>query len=386
MPTTAQRMKSVQLSSTVQLSNLLSEMRSKGEDIISFSVGEPDFTTAPHVIEAAREALNEGFTKYTPSYGIEELREAIAEKSREENDIPCERKNVLVTPSKHAIFMTCLALVEEGEEVLLQDPCWVSFAPCVQLAGGKPVFVKTSEEDGFEMNPESISEKITNKTKMIIVNTPSNPTGTVYSKKTLKAISDLAQDHDFFVLSDEIYGKIVYEGEHHSIASFNGMFDRTVTVNGFSKTYAMTGWRLGWLIAPPQIFKEIIKVQEHSVTCATSFAQKGGVVALTSSQKLVDSMVREFKRRRDLIVKGLNSLDGFECLKPKGAFYAFPRYHFDKSSNDFANFLLQEAKIAVTPGTAFGTAGEKHLRFSYATSMGRIKEGLQKLEEVLHKF
>ncbi len=379
----AKRVTSIESSPTVRLGNLVSEMKARGEKVLSLSVGEPDFPTPAHVVDAAKQALDEGYTKYTPSLGIPELREAIAEKSAKENLIPAKAENVLVAPTKHALFMTCMALLESGDEAIIPDPGWVSYAPMVHLAGAKPVPVRAADEEGFVPPPEAVAEAITSRTRMLLLNSPSNPAGSVYSWDSVRGLAELAQDHDLIVVSDEIYEKILYEGEHTSPACLDGMFDRTVTVNGFSKTYAMTGWRLGWLVAPTAIVKEIVKVQEHSITCATSFAQKAGVAALRGPKEPLEAMVREFRARRDLILKELANIDGVTCSRPAGAFYVFPKVDVPVDSATLSERLLKDAKVAVTPGSAFGEAGEGHLRLSYAASRETIAEGVRRMGEVI---
>jgi len=386
MPHVSSRIQSVAGSSTVRLAGIISEMKAKGQDVISFSVGEPDFPTPPHIVEAAKKALDEGFTKYTKSTGMEELREAIAEKSVKENDIPAKPENVLVSPTKHCIFIAVMSLVERGDEVIIPDPCWISYEPMVRLAGGKPVLVRTGEETGFELSPEAVAEAVTDKTKMILINSPSNPAGCVYSRKTMKGLADLAKDHDLYMVSDEIYEKILYEGKHCSPASFDGMFERTVTVNGFSKTYSMTGWRIGWLVADKPLLDQFTKVQEHTVTCAPPFVQKAAVAALRGPKGPVEAMVKEFRARRDLMSKSLRGLGAFDFQVPGGAFYIFPRYSLRIAADVLAERLLKEAGVALLPGTAFGPAGEGHLRFSYAASREDIERGLSNIEKTLGKM
>src|SRR3990170_4004407 len=379
----AKRVTSIESSPTVRLGNLVAEMRARGETILSLSVGEPDFPTPSHIVEAAKKALDDGFTKYTPSLGIPELRQAIAEASVKENGIPAKPENVLVSPTKHTLFLACMALLDSGDEAILPDPGWVSYDPMVRLAGARPVPVRAADEEGFVLTPEAVSEAITPRTRVILLNSPSNPAGSVMPRAAVEGIADLARDHDLVVVSDEIYEKILYDGEHVSIASLPGMFDRTVTVNGFSKTYSMTGWRLGWLVAPSPILKEVAKVQEHTVTCATSFAQKAGVAALRAPRAPVDAMVKEFRARRDLIVSELLKSDVLECSLPGGAFYVFPRFDVDLSSAKLSELLLEKAKVAVTPGSAFGSAGEGHQRLSYAASRETILEGVRRIREVV---
>lgn len=375
------RMERIKPSGTLRMANMAAEMRRRGVDVISFSVGEPDFKTPEHICEAAMEALERGETHYTPSAGIMSLREAIARKSRDENGIPCEASNVLVTPAKQAIFMAMMALLEDGDEVIVPDPGWVSYDPCVCFAGGRPVPVGLDE--GFQMTSEAVGEAITPKTRMIVLNSPSNPTGAVAREGDLKGMADLARDHDLLVLADEIYEKLVYEGRHVSIGSFEGMLERTITVNGFSKAYAMTGWRLGWLVAPEHIFKEVARVQAHSITCCTSFAQAGGLAALESGDSCVSEMVREFRARRDLLMGLVEDVPGLRCERPEGAFYLFPSYEAEIGSDELAERLLKEGHVALTPGAAFGAAGEGHIRISYATSRENIEEGMERIKGVL---
>ncbi len=379
----AERMRGVEGSPTVRLSGMVAEMRARGEEVVSLAIGEPDFPTPAHIVEAAKAALDEGFTKYTPAKGIPELRAAVAEKSRLENGIPCGPENVMVSSTKHALFATTLAFSGPGDDVLLPDPGWVSYMPMVQLAGANPVLVPCAEEDGFQMTPEAVANLVTPRSRAIIVNTPNNPTGSVYGREATKGLADLAEDHDLFVVTDEIYERIIYEGRHYSIASFPGAFERTITVNGFSKTYAMTGWRLGWAVAPEDLLEPISRVQEHSFTCATSFAQKGGVAALQGPAGPVEEMVAEFGRRRKLLVEGVNQIAGLSCREPQGAFYAWVRFEDSMSSLEFAEMLLRKAGVAVTPGSAFGGNGESYIRLSFATSQDNLREALDRMKEVL---
>ena len=382
----AKRVTSIEPSATIRLGNLVTEMKGRGETVLSLSVGEPDFPTPAHIVEAAKRALDDGFTKYTSSTGIKELREAIAEKSVVENGIPAKPENVLVAPTKHTLFMACMALLEAGDEAIIPDPGWVSYAPMVQLAGARPVPVRAADEEGFVPAPEAVAEAITPRTRLIRLNSPSNPAGSVYPRDTMRGLCELVKDHDLVVVSDEIYEKILYEGEHVSPASLDGMFERTVTANGFSKTYSMTGWRLGWLVAPKPMFQEIAKVQEHTITCATAFAQKAGVAALRGPKEPLEAMVREFRARRDLIVSELGRIDRVSCFTPSGAFYVFPRFDVPLDDGALGERILQEAKVAVTSGRAFGDAGAGHLRFSYAASRETITEGVRRVGEVLEKL
>ena len=378
---TAKRLQNITESATLRISNLANELKSQGKDIISFSLGEPDFNTPGHIIDAAKASLDRGDTHYTPSPGIPELRKAIAEKLKKENNIEAKAGNIIVTPgAKQAIFEVMLSVLQEGDEAILFDPAWVSYDPCVKLAGAKTVWAPTTRDDGFI--PAGLSEYITKKTKLIVINSPCNPTGGVYGRETLKEIADLAVDNDILVLSDEIYEKIIYDREHFSIGSLDGMQDLTITVNGFSKAYAMTGWRLGYVCAPKEIYEQMLKLHSHSVSQATSFVQYAGIAALQGDQTCVADMVKEFRARRDLLVVGLNRL-GIKCACPDGAFYAFADVSEYGSGEKVAELLLNKALVATTPGAAFGEAGNDFIRISYATSQERIREALRRMEAVL---
>ena len=382
----AKRVLAIEPSATVRISDLVTTLKARGQQILSLAIGEPDFPTPAHIVDAAKKALDADFTKYTPAPGIRELREAIAEKSEKENRIPAKPENVLVAPTKHTLFMTCMALLDAGDEAIIPDPGWVSYAPMVRLAGAKPIPVRAADEEGFVPSADAVAEAITPRTRLLLINSPSNPAGSVYSRDEISALADLAEDHDLVLVSDEIYEKIRYEGEHVSPASLDGMFERTVTVNGFSKTYSMTGWRLGWLVAPPPLFKEISKVQEHTITCATAFVQKAGVAALRGPTGPLEAMVKEFRARREVVLKELSRIPEASTYRPSGAFYVFPRIDSPLDSATLSERILKEASVAVTPGSAFGAAGEGHLRISYAASRETITEGMKRIREVLARL
>ncbi len=386
MPKFAPRMDRITASATVAISNLVAEKRRQGVDIVSFSVGEPDFDTPAHIKEAAIQALREGKTKYVPGPGIPELREAVARYHAKDNAIPCQADNVLVTPSKQAVLYSILAVADQGDEVILPDPAWVSYEPMVQWAHAKPVGVPLSAEEGFRMTPDAVAERITKKTRAIVLNSPSNPTGGVNMDADVKGIADLARDHDLWVLSDEMYQKIRYDGAPHlSPASLPGMFERTITLDGCSKTYAMTGWRIGWAVAPRPAWVQLDKLQSQSLTTCTSFAQYGAVAAVDGPKDSVEAMRKEFQARRDLIVAGLRKLPGVTCPMPGGAFYAFPRFDPKEwgglGDGALSMALLDKVGVATTPGGSFGVHGKGHLRLSYATSRERITEGLRRMAE-----
>ena len=382
----SKRLQSVPASGTVMISNLVSQMKQDGIDITSFSMGEPDFGTPQNIVDSCIASLNSGFTHYTPSRGIPDLRKAIAEVAARDNKIPCGPKNVLVTPTKQALFMIALGFLDPGDEVLLPDPAWVSYEACIKLAGAEPVYVPTYFEDEFCVSPEKVAEYITPKTKMIMLNSPSNPTGCVMPEDSLKAIAEICREKDIMVLSDEIYEHIIYEGKHVSIASMKDMFDRTITISGLSKTYAMTGWRMGWAIASEQNIAAIDKLQTHSITCCTSFTQPAAVEALKGPQNDKIQMIKEFKKRRDLALDLLSEVKGLECNVPKGAFYLFPKFDYKMTSDELATYLLKDAHVAITPGRAFGPAGEGFFRLSYATSEEQIIKGIGDMKRSLSRL
>jgi aspartate aminotransferase len=353
-------------SATLEISDTARRMQQQGLDVISLSIGEPDFDTPSHIREACIQALVRGETHYAPSNGIPDLVSAIAVKTEKENKIPCAPGQVIVTcGAKDAIFDAMAAVLNPGDEVIILDPSWVSYEPCVRMAGGKPVHHPLDTRT-FQLN-EAVLETITQKTRMIVVNSPSNPSGAVLDRSSLGLVADMCDDYDLFCLSDEIYEKLIYGKEHISPASIGDMAQRTITVNGFSKAYAMTGWRLGWAVAPRIIINQMSKVQQHSISHPTTFAMFGGVAALTSDQSCVETMRTEFKKRRDYLVQEL-LLMGYEVAPADGAFYAFIKTGGDDLAT--ARKWLEKGLVAVTPGSAFNTPGWQ--RISYATSMERL--------------
>ncbi len=377
----SQRLQNVPASGTVAISNKVSRLKAEGQDIISFSMGEPDFTTPLNIIDACKESLDSGFTHYTPSLGIPELRRAVAEAAHNENNIPCRGANVLITPTKQAIFMTCLAYLDPDDEVLLPNPAWVSYEACIRLAGAVPVFIPTYFEDGFVIDPAMLEAAITPKTKMMIINSPCNPTGCVIPDNVLRELVSIAEQHDIMILSDEIYEKVIYEGKHISPASYPDTFDRTITVSGLSKTYAMTGWRMGWAIANDDTIANLNKLQSHSISCCVSFAQQASIEAIKGNQDQRNEFTRMFKERGDLAIDLIGEIKGLDVNVPQGAFYLFPRYSSDTKSNKLVTMLLEEAHVALTPGSAFGPAGEGFFRMSYATGEDQIREGLDRVKK-----
>jgi aspartate aminotransferase len=369
------RLDRVEESATLRLADLTNELKKQGKDILSFNLGEPDFHTPANVIEAAEKALRSGKTHYGPSPGIPELRDAIASKLKNENKLDVTAKDVLVTPgAKQAIFYTCFSLLEEGDEAIVFDPGWVSYDACIKMSGGNTAWVKSNEDGSL---PGDLPEHVNKRTKLIIINSPNNPSGAVLGPKDLKLVADIARDSDLYVLSDEIYEKIIYDTRHISIGSM--IPDRTITVNGFSKAYAMAGWRIGYIAAPKPLLSNMLKVQQHTISSPTTFVQYGALEAIAGSQDSVERMCCQFKERRDVVVKGLRDM-GLECMMPKGAFYAWPKV--DGSSEKWAERFL-EAGVGLTPGSAFGPHSEDHIRMSYASSMEDIKKGLGRMAKAL---
>ena len=360
------------------------------EGLISLGIGEPDFDTPEHIKEYAKEALDRGMTHYGPNAGLMMLREAIAEKLRKQNGIDADPKTqIMVTVGANQGFLMGLAtFLKDGEEVLIPSPMFVSYAPAVILAGGKPVEVPTYEENEFRLSVDDLKKHVTGKTRALIINTPNNPTGAVLTKRDLEEIADFAVEHDLMVFSDEVYEHFVYDGvKNHSIASLDGMFERTITVNGFSKTFAMTGWRLGFVVAPEWVIERMTRFQMYNSTCPVTFAQYAAAKALRDerSWKAVEEMRKEYDRRRNLVWKRLNEM-GLPTVKPKGAFYIFPRIKdTGLTSKEFSELMLMEAKVAVVPGSAFGKAGEGYVRISYATAYEQLEEAMDRMEKVLRE-
>ncbi len=372
----SEKIAAVAPSATLAISDKAKQMQREGIDVISLSIGEPDFDTPPHIRDACIAALNRGETHYAPSNGIPELLSAIASKITLENRFPCVPSQVIVTcGAKDAIYEGMEAVLNPGDEVILLTPAWVSYEPCVQIAGGKvvkhPVNPKTFQLD------DSLLSRVNARTKMIVVNSPSNPSGAVFDRKSMKIVADLCTDYDLYAMSDEIYEKLVYGKEHISLASIGDMAERTITINGFSKAYAMTGWRLGYAVAPLAIIREMSKVQQHSVSQATTFAEWGAVAALSGDQRCVEEMRLEFDRRRKYIIAELN-LMGYETAPADGAFYAFVKVSGDDM--DVTTRWLEQAHVAATPGSAFYAPG--WIRLSYAASMERLQEAMGRIRRL----
>jgi aminotransferase len=360
----------------------------KSRDVVSLGVGEPDFPTPEALKDAGIRAIENDWTSYTSNYGLLELRERIARKLKLKNGLVRDpEREILVTVGvSEALDLAIRAIVNPGDEVLIPEPSYVSYKPDVWFAHGNPVPIPTLEENGFRVQSDDIEERITEKTRAIIVPSPNNPTGSVLKKKDLEGIADIAVDRDLIVLSDELYEELVYDSErHYSIGSFNGMGDRTITLNGFSKAYAFTGWRLGYAAGNPEVVEAMMKIHQYTMLCASSVSQYAALDAFDHVEEVRD-MVRSYDRRRRLLVKGLNSLPGISCITPKGAFYAFPNVgETGMGSDEFARKLFKGAGVAVIPGNTFGDSGEGYVRCSYSVSRENISEALARMDVFLEK-
>ncbi|MBK1986880.1 pyridoxal phosphate-dependent aminotransferase [Sphaerospermopsis aphanizomenoides BCCUSP55] len=379
----AARVSQVTPSITLAIAAKAKAMKAEGIDVCSFSAGEPDFDTPAHIKAAAAKALEEGKTKYGPAAGEPKLREAIAHKLKTDNGLDYKAENVLVTNGgKHSLYNLIVALIDPGDEVIIPAPYWLSYPEMVTLAGGKSVIVDTDASTGYKITPEQLKQAITAKTKLFVLNSPSNPTGMVYTPEEIQALAKVIVDADILVVSDEIYEKILYDGaEHISIGSLGKeIFDRTLISNGFAKGYSMTGWRLGYLAGPVEIIKAASTIQGHSTSNVCTFAQYGAIAALESSQDCVEEMRQAFAKRRQVMFERLNAIPGLSCPKPDGAFYLFPDISkTGLKSLEFCNALLEAHQVAVIPGVAFGA--DNNIRLSYATDMATIEKGMDRLEK-----
>lgn len=378
----AARVNRVEASLTLAISAKAKAMKADGLDVCSFSAGEPDFDTPDHIKAAAKQALDDGKTRYGPAAGEPALRSAIAHKLQTENQLPYEVKNIAVTNGgKQSLYNLAQALIEEGDEVIIPAPYWVSYPEMVKLAGGTSVVVETTVDQGYKITPEQLKQAITPQTKLFIFNSPSNPTGMVYSPDEVRAIAQVVVDAGIWVVADEIYERILYDGAtHFSIgAASPAAFARTITSNGFAKAYSMTGWRVGYLAGPEELIQATAKIQGHSTSNVCTFAQYGAIAALEGSQDCVEKMRLAFAKRRDYIYEALNSIPGFICPEPQGAFYMFPNISkLGIKSMDFCTKLLETEHVAAIPGVAFGA--DENVRLSYATDMETIKKGMERLE------
>ena len=389
----SEKVKNISPSSTLAIDSKFKQMKADGIDVVGFGTGEPDFDTPDYIKQAAIEAIQSGKTKYTPAAGTMELRKAICEKFQRENGLHYEPTQIIVSNgAKHSLVNAFMAILNPGDEVIIPAPFWVSYPEMVKIADGVPVVIETKEADEFKFTAEEFERAITPKTRALVLNSPSNPTGMVYTEEELRAIADVAVKHGIYVVSDEIYEHLIYEGKHVSIASFNDKIkDLTIIINGVSKTYAMTGWRIGYSASNPAIAKIMANLQSHASSNPNSIAQAATVAALSGGEEEIAFMKAEFKKRRDYMVERINQIPGVSCRNPHGAFYVVMNISALKgktlggkliqTSDDFADVLLEQARVALVPCSGFGA--DDFVRWSYATSMENIKEGLNRLERFL---
>ena len=382
----ASRMEALPFSEIRVMMEKATQMQKNGEDVIHMEIGRPDFDTPQVIKEAANQALANGNVFYTSNYGTPELRQAIADKLKRDNGIDYKAEEILVTIGVgEGTYAAVAAFTEPGDEILVPDPVWLNYIHVPHFFGAVPVSYKLREENNYQIDLDEIEGLITSKTRMLVINTPGNPTGVVQSQETLEKLAEIAKKHDLIVVSDEIYEKLVYDGARHvSIAALPGMKERTITLNGFSKCYSMTGWRLGYVAAPVEFIKAMVRVHAYINTCAPSFVQEAGITALEKAEPDVQEMVKEYQRRRDYTVSAINAIDGLSCKTPGGAFYIFVNIkELGKTSAEMTDYLLDTAKIAAVPGSAFGPQGEGYIRLSYACSYERIVEAMDRLKKAV---
>ncbi len=381
----AERMSRLGTESAFEVLAKAKALEAQGRDIVHLEIGQPDFPTPANICEAAFKAMKDGHTGYCPSAGVHEFREVVAQHITETRGVTIHPDEVTVTPgAKPIIFFTILALIDEGDEVIYPEPGFPIYESVIDFIGGKAVPLRLREEVDFRFRIADLEAAISERTKLLILNSPQNPTGGTLTAADLEAIAELALKHNFYVLTDEVYSRILYEGTHQSILSFPGMKEQTILIEGHSKTYAMTGWRLGYGIAPQAIADKITQLTINSNSCTATFTQIAGIEALTGPQTFVTQMVAEFQKRRDAIVDGLNAIDGISCIKPLGSFYVFPNVEqLPISCEALADYLMDEAGVALLPGTSFGKYGDGYLRLSYANSLENIQEALRRMETAL---
>jgi aspartate/methionine/tyrosine aminotransferase len=385
MITPAERMNHIGQETAFEVLVKARALEAQGKSVVHLEIGEPDFDTPSHIIAAAQQALEEGYTHYGPGAGLPELRQAVARYLKRWRDIDVDPGRVVITPGgKPVMFFAILALINPGDEVIYPDPGFPIYESMARFVGGKPVPMLLREDRDFRFDPDEFRSLVTDRTRLIIINSPHNPTGGVLTRADLSVIADIARERDIVVLSDEIYARLLYSGNHESIATLDGMLDRTIILDGWSKTWAMTGWRLGFGVFPSELVPHVERLISNSVSCTSSFAQQAAIAALEGSQEPVERMLEEFSARREAIVTGLNALPGVRCLWPDGAFYAFPNITATGySSRELADRLLYEAGVACLSGTAFGAGGEGFIRFSYANSLENINIALERIRILL---
>jgi aminotransferase len=386
----AERMKCIPFSGIRKVFEKARSLEEKGHRVINLGIGRPDFDTPVHIKQATKEALDAGMVHYSSNYGLPELRAGVAAKLQQDNGLTYDPNGEIIVTvgANEAILMAMAATLNPGDEVIIPDPAWLHYFYCARLVGGVPVAVPLCEEMEFKLDPDDVARVITPRTRMLVVTTPHNPTGSVLDREILQALADIADEYDLLVLSDEIYEKIIYDGaEHISFATLPGMRERTLTVNGFTKAYAMDGWRLGYVAAPRELIAVLVRVHQYTTVCATTFIQMGAVAAYRGPQDCVAEMVAEFDRRRQYLIPALNEIEGISCVRPQGAFYTFPSIKATgKSSAEIADFLLEEARVALIPGSAFGQYGEGYLRIAYSNSLENIQEAMGRIKTALGKM
>jgi aspartate aminotransferase len=388
LPELAKRMSRLGTESAFEVLSRATALEAEGRKVIHLEIGEPDFDTPRHIAEAATRAIRDGHTGYCAAPGLPELREAAASFFARTRGLDYPWDRIVITPgAKPIMFFTILALCEEGDEVLYPDPGFPMYESIAAFAGATPIPVPLREEQGFRMDPEELASLVTDRTRLVILNSPHNPCGSALGRAHLEGVAEALADRDIYVLSDEVYWAIHFEGEHTSIAQIDGMADRTIVLDGCSKSFAMTGWRLGFAALPPSLVEPVTRLVINAVSCTANFVQRGAIAALTGPFEPVEQMVREFRSRRDVIVNGLNRIPGVSCVVPEGAFYAFPKVSsFGASSADVADHLLESGGVACLAGTAFGRHGEGYLRISYANSVENIRDALEAAEAALAEF
>lgn len=393
----SERVSQITPSVTLAITAKAGQLKAEGRDVISFGAGEPDFNTPDNIIEAAIKAMHDGKTKYTPTPGINELKTAIVNKFKNDNGLEYTPAQVMVsTGAKQCLANSMLALVDDGDEVIMAVPYWVSYPELVKLAGGVPIMIMGSADNQYKLTPELVEEHISDRTKVMIINSPNNPAGTIYREDELAALAEVAKKHDLMIVSDEIYEELIYGGEaHHSIASVSqDAYERTIVINGVSKAYAMTGWRIGYLAGPADLVKKMSSIQSHMTSNPSSISQYAALEAIAGDQSFVSEMKKEFKARRDLLVEKLENIDDVSCIKPEGAFYVMMDIHkllgrtykgkTIETALDFSDQLLSDQLVAVVPGEGFGIEG--FVRLSYATSRENIERGMDRVKEFINSM
>lgn len=385
----ARRMEKIPFSGIRKVFEKVNTLKSEGVDVINLCIGRPDFDTPAHIKATAQKALDEGMVHYTSNYGHPDLRKTIADKLARENGIPIHENEVIVTVgANEAVFLAMMAFLNPGDEVIVPNPAWPHYFYCAEMAGAKTVFLPLREENKFQISPQDVLDRVSPRTRMIVINTPNNPTGAVMDEDVLKEIVKIAKQRNIIILSDEIYEKLIYgSAKHFSAASIPGAKNITLTVNGFSKAYSMTGWRLGYVAGPKEMIDVMIRLHQYTVTCATSFAQAGGLAAYQGPQQCLNKMLKEFDRRRKVVVEGIQKIPRLSLVEPRGTFYAFVNIKaLGLTSEEVADYLLKEGRVAVVPGSAFGKYGEGFVRIAFSNSLEKINTALERISHAISKL